>query len=311
MSKPKTKIVTTSISLFGCIVCFPGILSAQSRQTAAGDKDEWFAAQMQADNSTVNNEYGRVIDQNGDPVAGADVQGNVLLETSFVTSGTEVHTTTTDANGLFEFEGLHGLKLESRIVKAGYVSSGRGFRHPKAGQQSTPTDRETFVMWKLQGAEAMVHRQIFTKISSDNSPVEVNLTTGKAVKSNGDMIVRFSRSPAGNVRGAHCDWTLTLEIQGGGLIEIHDPYPYKAPEDGYNETMSIASGPNLRSDSISVVRNFYFKMANGSFGRLTVDLSPNLPSPMGFGIGSYLNPSGSRNLEYDETKDPYAPQLLH
>jgi hypothetical protein len=299
----------SGIGRFGFLWFALGVHSGQAASEVKGDKDEKASVLMAAENLTPQDDYGRVVDQDGNPVSGADVKGSVLLNTSFATSSTEVHLTTTDANGVFEFVGLKGVNLGIAITKDGYLGSPSGFRKPKGGDQSTPNDRETFVLWKLQGAEAAVHRQVFAKIASDNTPVAVDFTSGQIGTKSGDMVVRFSRSPPGNVPGAQYDWVMTLSIPNGGLTEIRDPYPYKAPESGYIETVSIKPAPNVRNNAF--VKRFYYKTASGRFGRLTVDLSPNLPSPLGFRIDSFLNPSGSHNLEYDVTKDPYAPQLLH
>jgi hypothetical protein len=309
MGNPGLALICLFLEIGGRIACAQ---SSQVTNLATGDKEARFAAILQAENQTPQNDYGLVVDQNGRPVAGADVQGNILLSSSFVTSSTEVHTTKTDARGFFEFVGLHGAKLGISIVKAGYDSSPAGFRKSTGGKQSTAKDRDTFVMWKLQGAEAMVHRRALLKLPCDNTAVDVDLLQGKAVASNGDVVIRFIRNPLQIIRGTPFEWTLILEVPRGGLSEIHDPYPYEAPKDGYQETVVRTTGANPKTYSPSTTQAYYYKSGDGKFGRLEVHLVADYqPPPTVIRIDSYVNIAGSRNLEYERTKDPDAPQLLH
>lgn len=315
MKRHNAAQLLTVISLF-CLLCLKGQIAyaqnSQANSTLPGDKDARVAAILQAENLTPLSEYGRVVDQYGSPVSGAEVQGNVLRNSSFVTSSTEVHKTTTDSNGLFEFVGLHGVKLGIGIVKAGYIASASGFRKPKAGEQTTRADRETFIVWKLRGAEAMVHRNLVVHLPCDNTAIGVSLLSGKIATGSGDIIIRFARIPVQIVRGTPFSWTLTLVVPGGGLSEVQDPYPYEAPKDGYQETVTITTGVNPRTYSDEVRRAYYYKSPDGKFGRLSIDLTTDFqPPPTFFGIESYINVSGTNNLEYDRTKDPYAPQFLH
>jgi hypothetical protein len=280
-----------------------------------GDKDKDVQARLLWENLKPINEFVRVVDQYGNPVPGADVTGYVHLNVNFVYDTVEEHTTKTDSDGLFSFTGLHGKGLGWSVTKAGYEGSPNAvaLTGPKTGKQSTAKDRITYVMWK-QNPEAMVYRKFRPiNLPCDNTPVNVNLLQGKTVPLNGDMVIRFNRTPVQIVRGKPFPWTLTLSMPGGGFIDLGDqPYPYLAPTEGYQETLTITDRdfPNKLEDSVR--RSYFFKTASGQYGRLKVNLQTDFqPPPTVFGIDSYLNPSGSRNLEYDRAKDPYWPKLNH
>ncbi len=118
-----------------------------------------FQSRWSAANANPIDYFGRVVDQYGEPVVGATVAGNVMLIAGYDNTPYEHHATTTDNNGLFQFAGLHGVNIGIVISKVGYEigGHGEGFKGPASGLQSTPTDRAVFTMWKLRGAEPMVH----------------------------------------------------------------------------------------------------------------------------------------------------------
>ncbi len=274
----------------------------------AVDKGSQITAILEVENQKPIEYYGKVVDQYGSPIADAEVQGGVLLNVNFDASRTDIYTTKTNAEGLFEFDGLHGVSIGISIKKANYVSSPSGFRKPAGGNQSTPTDRATFVMWKLQGGEPLVHQNFIVKLQCDGTQEKVNLLKGTTVSSNADMVIRFTRNPVQIVRGTPFEWTLTLEVPGGGLIEVHEPYLYEAPESGYQETVTITTGPNPQSYADSARQAYYYKSADGKYGRISIDLQADFqPPPTYFGINIYLNPSGSRNLEFDPKKEIKTP----
>jgi hypothetical protein len=155
-------------------------------------------------------------------------------------------------------------------------------------------------MYKLRGAESIVHSKIHDYIPCDGTEIQYNLSTGKRVTSNGGLVVRFTRNPVQIVRGTPFEWTLALEVPGGGLIEMKDLYPYEAPESGYQEITTITTGPNPKNYTDSVNKNYYYKSADGKYGRLFIELQADFqPPPTSFDGSIYLNPSGSRNLEFD------------
>jgi len=67
--------------------------------------------------------YGKLVDQTGQPVVGVKVVGNIMFQMGYAGTRDQIHETTSDANGLFEFSGLHGAMLGVIPSKPGYEYS--------------------------------------------------------------------------------------------------------------------------------------------------------------------------------------------
>ncbi len=245
--------------------------------------------------------YGKVVDQNGQPIAGVQVKGSIVLAVSLVSSENKDVVTVTDASGRFQFVDLHGIGFGVMLQKSGYEFNGKP--NWSADSEGAPERPVVSTMWKLQGAEPMVHSKIHDYIPCDGTEIHYDLSTGKKVSTGGGLVVKFTRDPVDIQRGKPFEWTLTLEVAGGGLVEMHDPYPYEAPADGYEETVTITTGPEPKTYTDSTNKNYYYKSADGKYGRLNIELQADFqPPPTSFDASIYFNPSGSRNLEYDPAK---------
>jgi hypothetical protein len=257
---------------------------------------------LDAQNGREIDAYGKVIDQFGTPVDGADVIGGTFV-ISPDGSGGQKFTTETNGQGLFSFTGLHGSDFGVIISKEGYKYNQRPYLDWFKGYKPDPANPMVFTMYKLQGAEPMVHIKFGRTIPCDGTEVQYNLLTGTEVSTGGDLIVSFIRDPVQIHRGKPFEWTLTLEVPGGGLIEESDPYPYEAPEGGYQNAVTVTTGPEPKAYIDSTTKSYYYKSADGKYGRLFINLQADFqPPPTSFDGSIYLNPSGSRNLEWDTAK---------
>jgi len=271
---------------------------------AAGvDKSQIIKGIQNAENQNPLEAYGKVIDQFGNPVVGATVDGNVLLNVGADTSRYETHTTITDTNGKFEFTALRGVNLGISIKKNGYETNNKGFQGAQG--KLTPTNRDTYVMWKLQGAEPMVHSKIHDYIPVDGTEIHYDLLTGKRVKDGGNLVVTLSRNPVDIVRGKPFDWQLSLVVDNGGFVEIHDPYPYLAPTEKYLPTLTISKTAADKNWDAKYDGSYYVKANGGQiYARITINSMVDFqPAPTLLNIDIYANPAGSRNLEFDPAKE--------
>jgi hypothetical protein len=92
-----------------------------------------------------------------------------------------------------------------------------------------------------------------------------------------------------------------LEIADGGLTEIQDTYPYEAPLSGYH-TITFVVSAGAKQWTPDLQRWYYFKHGQ-NYGRIYVDLTSDFqPPPTFFDADVFINPSGSRDLEYDRSK---------
>lgn len=259
-------------------------------------------ARVAAENSTPIDVYGKVIDQSGQPVIDAKVKGGTLLIEGYDRSGGEAFSTVTDTQGRFSFTGLHGARFGLGIEKPGYVYDPKRYLGWWDGYRPDPDNPVIFRMWKLQGAEPMKAYSISTSIPCDGTPTGYNLLTGQKMPAGGDLVVKLMRNPINIDRSKPFDWSVTLEISGGGLIDINDLYPNEAPADGYQSSVTVEMSPETKNWQAALTHSFYFKSGE-NYGRMTINIQADFqPPPTYFGADVHINPSGSRNLEFDPAK---------
>jgi hypothetical protein len=245
--------------------------------------------------------YGKVVDQYEQPVVGAKIEGGILLNVSLVSSGSERHYTETDANGRFSFIGIHGVGLGIYPQKDGYMYNFRLPSQRPDSYQPDPNNPIVFNMWKIKGAEPLISESINSEIPYDGTSVVFDTTTGKE-SSNGDLRVSLLRSPLQVRRsGQGFDWRAKIEMLHGGLIAEDAPYPYWAPESGYERFFEINMSSNNVSWFSKLTQNFYIKNDRGQYGRMLVIVYSAL-TPARIKCDFVINPSGSQNLEPESEK---------
>jgi len=243
--------------------------------------------------------YGKVVDQNSKPVAGAKVRGSVNVSGDFIE-----HYTNTDVEGRFSFLRLHGQRLYILPQKEGFeYDSNLPSERPK-NYVPDPNKPLVFTMWKLRGAEPMVHSQLHAYIPCDGSATLFDLMTGKK-STNGDFTVKLTRNPLNIDRRKPFDWSVTFELTNGGFQEITNlAYPNEAPAGGYQSKMTFDFQANSTNWTSLLTPSLYFKSKDGQiYGRMAFKIMADFqPPPTLFDINIYANPGGSRNLEFDPNK---------
>lgn len=247
--------------------------------------------------------YGMVVDQNGEPVVGAKVQGNVMLNVNFVRSKDEIYFTETDSDGMFSFLGLHGIGLGVWPQKQGYDYNLKLPSKRPENYRPDPNNPVVFTMWKIRGAEPMIHTELDSRVPYDGTSATFNLATGKKIVS-GDLRITLLRSPLLIQRGHDkFDWKATIEMLGGSLLPKNDLYPNWAPDAGYQPFFKVSVTATNIPWSQELKQNFYFRNAQGQYGRLFIGLATDSMRPdTGINIQAWINPSGSQNLEFDRKK---------
>jgi hypothetical protein len=255
---------------------------------------------MESRNTKSLDFYGRIIDQNDHPVDGVKITAKVGLFLGISHSGGKDYDTESDSAGKFNFTGIHGAGTGFILQKEGYVYDQR---QPSSSRPNDyipdPDNPVIFRMWKLKGAEPMIHHNMQVKISCDGSANGFNLQAGRRLPSGNDLTVQLTRNPVNIVRGTPFDWSVTIGISNGGLIKITDLYPNEAPTEGYQPSITLTMSANAPNWTPSVSESYYFYNGN-NYGRMTISVMANFqPPPTFFDADIYMNPSGSRNLEYD------------
>ena len=245
--------------------------------------------------------YGKVVDENTNPVAGASIA--FRWDDLTAKDWTRTATTASDAAGLFSMHGGRGATLTVSVSKAGYYTS-----HQDIGSfhYAVPNDNQTyspdqwnpaiFHLWKKGQRESLISLKNNYRIPRDGTPVSIDLATGATASSeNGNFVVRCWTQDAGKRSGEKYDWRCVVSIPAGGAVTNNEEFAFQAPAEGYAPSIEIAmpaDRPDWKSD---VDVNFFYRLADGRYGRMTFSM---IAGGQHFCmIDSVLNPSGSRNLE--------------
>lgn len=251
-----------------------------------------------ADWKVALNFYGKVVDENDQPVTGATVHYEWNTTWVPMSGGTAYADTFSDGAGLFSLTGQHGKILGVHIEKEGYYTDNGGHGDPsfEYANPSSPywyePDASNPVIFHLrrkgEGAK------LFSKSLNIHSLDRVNLMQG-FIKPDGVLTIAtdFSKFLPGN---QPFPWTASLSMAEGGLVETDDQFPFLAPTNGYTSTINFDMTNTDRSvwqDGVKKTYYFYLPSTN-IYGRMTVTISSGLP--VGLSYVYNLTP-GNRILE--------------
>jgi hypothetical protein len=246
--------------------------------------------------------YGRVVDENTNPVAGAQVGFgcNDISKT-----GTSNYETTSDDKGGFSIKGIKGKLLSVNITKEGYYSSKQdnGYYTYAGDNINFVPDQSNPIVFHLRKkgvGEPLVLTDFpvgigqIAQLHHDGTPVELNLLNGtQAPAGSGQLKLELWRDIS-DIKKQPFDWKLQLSMFGGGLIPTDDEFAFQAPESGYQPSLVIDM-PATNQPWMGEVRSkYYIQLPDGKYGRIDFYL---LPYNGVFTLHSAINPDGSRNLE--------------
>ena len=235
------------------------------------------------------------------PVSGVAVTGNLMVMGGMGDGAkNQTLTTQSDTNGLFQFTGIKGWRFGITVQKVGYAMSLRKWANDKT---TSPNDRETFTMWKLQGAEPLVGINKTFKLSYTSEPIFFDLVVGNIVPAGGDFEAIVTRAPgviSGRNRG---DWSIKLVPVNGGIMETDyhtSQVTFEAPAYGYQDAyfVQMSHGDPAWFDNIQKV--FFLTSRNKQvYSKFTLDFKIN-DDPNGamyFQFNGVANTNSSRNWE--------------
>lgn len=245
------------------------------------------------------NFYGRVVNESNEPIANADVHfgWNVVDEKGIIYDATA--DTKSDALGFFSLRDKKGDPLEVTVTKQGYYPRNSIFwyrpdRGPFKPDQNNPV---VFYLRKKGIGADLIHGLKAFGSRIDGTLSYVDLTESKnSFTPPGDLTVQFTRSEKNADR--KFDWTFSLGVLGGGLIESTDEFMFLAPEEGYQPTFEIsykAGDPDWVSQE---KHKFYVKSQDGRhYARIEITIIPDYGNVAAYDLNWDLNPNSSRNLE--------------
>jgi hypothetical protein len=263
--------------------------------------------------------YGKLEDQSGDPVTGAEVKGSIRVING-ARQATDWFSATSDASGLFQFHGK-GQDIGIAPKKSGYAyvsMNGTGnYSHLYPEEERAhpdPNNPVVIKMWKLQGAEPLLPIERQYKLPFTGAPMVFDLLAGTCVSDGGDVKITVVRPPGVISQRNKQDWSVEIEAVDGGLMDSQgtERITYFAPATGYQPSYTIAMTatniwPHNWFDSFN--QGFYVKSRNGQvYSKLGMSfrLNNNPDDPMYIRFGGVANTNGSLNWEGDP--NTYKPQ---
>ena len=241
--------------------------------------------------------YGRAIDQNGDPIAQADVRFEVN-DTS--ARGTTDYYAKSDANGVFSLTGVKGANLPIYITRDGYYQSrveNHNFDYAGVGNLFAPDRNSPIVFCLHKGGEKvpLIKRKLEVWTKWQNR-IAINLLKGEtnslAGQLSAELLENESRSRTNKGK-----WSMRVTMIDGG-IQLHtEEFSLTAPESDYQPSVELTMDTKKPPSWGSTIQGgAFFMQTSSGYARAELRMVPGAPY---FELIYYLNPSGSRNLEPD------------
>lgn len=248
------------------------------------------------------NFYGKVVDENNQPVAGASVD---YTWSTLSPTGTLKKHDESDGSGLFSIHET-GSGINMTVSKEGYYTNPneklRNYEYANHGNGVFIPDTANPVVFHLRkkgaGADLITSQSGISPdfpihIPRDGTPVKLDLMHRK-VGDSGQIQISENK-PEHNVWQQAASWSFRMEIPDGGFVEENDQFPFEAPGSGYQSVVDLQFQKGNTNWSESINKNYYIKFGNPPrYGRFQVQTDISA----GGAIVTYaINPDGSRNLE--------------
>ena len=237
--------------------------------------------------------YGKVVDENNQPVAGATIK---LSRGDLSPAGTTQVKAQSDADGLFLLTGVVGRGLNISVEKKGYYASKLN-RHSyeyaefsdENFHQPDPNNPVLFHLRKKQDSESLIYRERELKVAVGEVN-EVMLDTG------GELQIELLTNP----RPQEGSWSMRASVVNGGIQVVAEEFPFLAPTDNYQSSLVLDNTIPKPPRWTDVYQGGIFYLKTGStYGRIEIQM---ISGKDWMRIKSWFNPSGARNLEFDPTK---------
>ena len=285
--------------------------SASSQQALAAKHATFLRGMAKASNRPIRF-YGIVVDQDGRGIPNVNVTVEIRATREpvpgVIGDAFEDHFASTDEQGRFSITDATGALLTIKsLAKEGYEPSKSSlsraywyWRSPSLDFHPDETKPEIFKMWKAMGAERLVRKSISASLRYDGPPVVFDLIEGRAAET-GDIRVTISRIPVElSSSKSHFQWTVAIDALHGGLIVSDEEQMYLAPAEGYHSSIVVDTPADSANWADEKILRLYAKIRDGKqYARLEIEvLADSRRTTAQSYITSYVNPSGSRNLEY-------------
>lgn len=250
--------------------------------------------------------YGRVIDQDGNPLSSVDVKVVVVQLTIPDARIVDISARNipveqiTDTDGRFKINGMQGASFDlESLEKDGYEAEpAKRSRGPTGGTFDQPV---IFKMWKANAHEQLITGEKKYQIVPDGRSYFIDLSTGIISETGGGDLKVWIKYPSQVTKGQLYDWSSEVNVLSGGLLEEDDlnATMFLAPADGYKPSFQVRQQIKGGQYGLTGEKRFYVILKNGQeYGRIAINLyAPYTDQIAGLIRISYaINPSGSRIL---------------
>lgn len=236
--------------------------------------------------------FGMVMDEKNQPVEGVEV---LFGWTDLSPTGNSTHLTHTDQKGRFQLTDRTGKTLVIRsLKKGGYYTSRKnaqfGFEYAAffnpAYHHPDPQKPVIFRLRKKGTPEPLLIRK-------QEQPAAPGQTTRFEIGGGATVTVELLTK---GILGAK-DWRARISVPGGGLQVTDEEFAFLAAASGYRPSLLLDHDTPKPPAWMELYEGgvFFIKTPTG-FGRVELKM---IPGKDWMRLTSYVNPSGSRNLEFD------------
>lgn len=258
--------------------------------------------------------YGKVVDQDGKPVAGAIAD---VIWTDMSANGSSSMDVISDSAGLFSITGIRGKHMTVQVNKEGYYRQLKGtqsaFEYAGFWERTYHVPaKNNPVIFRLrkkgEPAALLPFGPTLFGAKPDGTPVVFDLATGRKSGGNGQLSVSVRKGARNADRQFEWEVTLGAVGNGAGLLESKDEFMVEAPEGGYQQSWSFRQKAGTEGFQSEMQAKFFVKTSEGQFARIDVRVLPEYSEMAAVDLASYFNPElGNRNLEFDPAKVVKSP----
>jgi hypothetical protein len=259
---------------------------------------EKFAAQW----STPITFYGRVVDEKGNGVEGAEVK-IIISDTS--QEGTTHYQLKSDSMGLFALGDVRGKGLSVYVEHPGYLTSKQSRRNFEYAGGTSPfvpnlQSPEIFRLQRKGEAVPLVElKDIRIKMLPDGKPITMDLYTGKigTPPMSESLQIRAWIDVDKSDPHRPFPWKLEITSPGGSILATDEEFVLTAPDTGFQESvimdMSRPQSPDWqRQKSTKLI----LRTSEGNYALLKMTIIPSLSYVR---VTGCLNPDGGRSLHME------------
>lgn len=268
---------------------------------------QWWRAISQADDKfqhkTPIEFYGKVVDQDNQPI----VDARVDLVWS-VTGGTDSRMVKSGKDGRFSIIGIQGKGISVDVFKEGYhvgIEGKGGFEYAAFFEDifhvANPNNPVVFQLLKKGDSEPMYKWYPTADLTVDGKATWLDIKTGR-IAATGDVSFSVLRDTGPDSRMSGYKLRVVAANGGGIALSEGEEFMFLAPSEGYQPSLEIVQKAGDPQFKVSQNLRFYLKTPDGKFAAIKADVAQfNIPAA-GLQTLIYFNPSGSRNLEFDDKK---------